>query len=573
MTDIASSLRRTSPSSTSLSPPPSERHRLLPSVDLGESLTSRRHFDDDEWDDVYALVPVVVILLAVCAVALLLWPVVSFDGGVEIAVAGLQSHLVRIATKDFDFVAVSAAFLDLHEPTHANTPLFETANVHVFYNSPPAVVPANESIHRNIDQLRLSNHGREFAFSAFRWELVEGSNVTVNWRFDEHVGGRPDFLVLRSKTAFDLWRQDAYPPLNFQIHTEYSTQQGTYTFSNHPTDVYYFLFSAPTYFWPGFEALGNVSYDISPMRYDASGTNPSTPQPVVSCAMMLKPPGSFAAPPSPSLLNNLYTAFTSLFPYTPTPSQNLTTETNTPIIVPPSAQCQIPTPSPQYISQLFLLLESPDTPLPGGPARGNHGSMEGSDSGTLDAHTVEFALSPRLRPGVGPSVIVFFLWAFCAVIALSVCVATVLFCVLYVMGVGILWVRRWFGWEEEGGSDGEDGGEEALPVYRAEGEAEGVGRGLPGYSEADPLVVGLGVESGGRESEEARSGESVYEVAREDGGGEEGVHVRGCEGGDDSRDSVPGRRSPEVQNEEQDEDDGEEEYHPFRQRSGDDGDV
>ncbi|KAJ3021490.1 UNVERIFIED_CONTAM: hypothetical protein HDU68_009607 [Siphonaria sp. JEL0065] len=512
---------------------PFRRHHLLPDVDLGEGPS--RHFDgDDDWDDLYALIPVVIILLGIVLIAFLLWPMIAYDGSEIAVVGGGQSHLLTIETADFASVAVEASLLagvpvignyiagladtalrlqnrDLAASRNSNS---LAAFTHVFYNTPPVAIPSGSILNRTLE-MELSNKAREDTFSALRWEVIEGGSITVNWNFE---GGRPDFWVLRSKAAFDLWRQDAFPPLNYQIHHEYSTNNGSYTLSNQPTDLYYFIFSAPAYFWPSFDATGTANFHLQLMEYDLTGTNPKHPQPVVSCetsfeVLQQTTEHRLENPPKlPSPLSKLMflfsTTFNSIIGATAVPSNDTPIDpsknkrlwsTTTHTTATPS--CQIITPSPQFIKQIHILLYSPPSlaTIFGGPGHGNNHTENESysdDAGTLDNRTTLFSISPRFRNGIGPSPIIFFVWAFCAVIGLSVAVAIGIFVVVYVLGIVVVWVRRFFGCESgSSGSDSEDEGPEPLPLYRPPGEGQvvsgddGFDRRPPEYSPLDPLVI------------------------------------------------------------------------------------
>ncbi|KAJ3024181.1 UNVERIFIED_CONTAM: hypothetical protein HDU68_008302 [Siphonaria sp. JEL0065] len=547
-----------------------QRHHLLPDVDLGEGPS--RHFDgDDDWDDLYALIPVVIILLGIVLIAFLLWPMISYDGSEIAVVGGGQSHLLTVETADFASVTVEASLLAT-VPVFGNciTGLGDTALrlqsrdlavsrisnsfsafTHVFYNSPPEAIPSGNIVNRTLE-IELSNKAREHTFSALRWEVIEGGNITVSWNFE---GGRPDFWVLRSKPAFDLWRQDAFPPLNYQIHHEYSTNNGSYTLSNQPTDLYYFIFSAPAYFWPSFDAIGKANFHLQLMEYDLTGSNPKNPQPVVSCEtsfevlqqLTKRRPENPSKPSSPlsKLMSLVSTTFNSIIGTAAAPSNNTPIDpsknktlwsTTTHLSATPS--CQIITPSPQFIKQIHILLYSPPAhpTLFGGPGHGNnHAENEpySDDAGTLDNRTTLFSISPRFRNGIGPSPIIFFVWAFCAVIGLSVAVAIGIFIVVYVLGIVVVRVRRLFGWESGGsGSDSEDEGPEPLPLYRPPGEGQagggegGFDRRPPEYSPLDPLVIVGGVVGGeGVVQVEHDGNEVMFEDSRrdslEDGGTEE----------------------------------------------------
>ncbi|KAI9342277.1 hypothetical protein BDR26DRAFT_859493 [Obelidium mucronatum] len=573
-------------------PPPFQRHHLLPDVDLGEG-PSRAFDGDDDWDDLYALIPVVVILLGIVAIAFLLWPMVSYDGTVVAIVSGGQSHVVTIDTADFSAVAIEATPLIPIDSTLKTEHLMifqedarrhlsisgqtvdTSAFTHVFYNAPPVAVPSNKVINRTLN-MELSNKGRQYTFAALRWEVIEGGNITVDWSFD---GGRPDFWVLRSKAAFELWRQDTFPPLNYQIHHEYSTEKGSYTLSNQPTDLYYFIFLAPAYFWPSFNAIGEAHFQLQFMEYDLSGTNPKHPTPVVSCETpfdhnqafhtISAPAISHHIPPQRTPLTVLYSLLSSAYNsiignsnflgqstsqqqqfLQISRNQTYWNQTTSFLTLPATldSTCQIITPSPQFIKQIHVLLVSPPVPshLSGGSGHGgNHPSNEtegpnnnnDDDYGTLPLNsTTIFTISPRFRNGIGPSPIIFFVWAFCAVIGLSIAVAIGIFLVVYVVGMLIYWVRRFFGWEtERSGADSDDEGPEPLPVYMPPATTAmdtmsadgGFDRRPPEYSPVDPLVVlplgensnllshGIADDNGG----------SVYEARRDslevEGGDEE----------------------------------------------------
>ncbi|KAJ3057630.1 hypothetical protein HDU99_007214, partial [Rhizoclosmatium hyalinum] len=202
------------------------------------------------------------------------------------------------------------------------------------------------------------------------------------------------------------------------------------------------------------------------MQYETTSITPDTPSVVQACEIPLPPIASLPpAPPHPvwKIVKKVYSLLTfSTLPKLSTPAPPFTI----------TQLCQIPLPLPFYIPTVYILLSSP-SPLPtlsGGTGSGNRPSSSSpyDNHGTIDPLTsVLFSIHPTYRPSRGPSAVVFFIWAFCAVIGLSVCVALSIFLVVWVVGLLVTWIRRAFGFEDERGSDdGDDEGTEPLPVYQ-----------------------------------------------------------------------------------------------------------
>ncbi|KAJ3097405.1 hypothetical protein HK100_005367 [Physocladia obscura] len=543
-----------------------ERHRLLQQIDIGEGRnSSRRIDDDDDWDDFCAVIPVLVVLLGFIVVAVVLWPIISFDPTKFISVNGGQLRLFSVDSNDFSVLSITASFLfsgvlprlesnslvlandhleiDFRIPNWNSEQDFSNsattaenvsiAHAHIFYNTPPVAIPANRTFNRSLN-IVLDNFSKDNHFSALRYEVIEGGNVSVKWNFD---GGRPDFLVLSSQTAFDLWRSDSIPPLNYQMHHEYSTAKGSYVLTGKPSDIYYFIFSAPT-----FNTSGTIVFNVSPMEYDLSGKIEHHPQPVISCAFELVNP----EPPNKNLhsINELkstssvsaifydvlskimkiltFSDHSSSTLLSITNNQTVGAKATTFVSIPPNAVCQTVMPNPKFIRTVHVLLLSPPA-LPhqqGGTGFGNRDSSPvDTEGGTLDSRTTVFKISPTVRDGSGPGPFLFFIWAFCAVIGLSVGVAVIVGVTVWLVSWGISWVRVMMGWESPSGGDDADTGPEPLPLYVAREEVfietdHGELGGLPPppYAVFDPVVAAQVVADAEQYDEFDVNSETVNEI-------------------------------------------------------------
>ncbi|KAJ3242483.1 hypothetical protein HDU81_003191 [Chytriomyces hyalinus] len=545
-----------------------QRHRLLPTLEL--PAIARRTDSDDDWDDAQAIVPVLCALAAVISLAFVLWPIVSFDPAYSEILPGSTQRLVRFDNALYSMLAIDADnYLNADYINADQVRDGDAANsdglmafAHVFYNNPPVAIPAEKSIVRNLDvTLDNSREGlngvMQYQFAALRWDVIGGGNITVDWDLspvgDVHDAGlAPSLIVMQSQVGFDLWRRDATSEQTqaFRIHSE-SSYQGSYKFSNQPTESYYFIFATPPSFW-SFKAAGMANFTLNLMEYDVSGTHPHRPKPLISCEFPreLKSTGAPANSSSlilgskprqkhyTTILNELLKASYNLFNWSHPQSKhdriNSSVDLNSQQLVfesyagqDPMAlitdssisttsvrpyTCRIPFPDPKFISEVFVVLTSPKSAMgfEGGSGLGNQrnplNNPGQTDSGTLDpfAATV-FHLDPNQREGTGASPVWFFIWAFSAVIGISVGVALGIFAVVWVLGWAVQVVFRWLGWEYwlEGrrrGDDPDDSAIEPLPLYQERGdvyvEEDGVsaveeisGRLPPEYSVRDALLA------------------------------------------------------------------------------------
>ncbi|KAJ3231923.1 hypothetical protein HDU81_003399 [Chytriomyces hyalinus] len=549
-------------STDSLSPTTPQRHHLLPTVEL--PAVTRRTDTDDDWDDAQAIVPVLVALAAVISLAFVLWPIVSFDPAFSEILPGSTHHLVRFDNALYSMLAINAnAYMNAEYDVNTEHARDGESNglmalAHVFYNNPPVVIPAEKSISRSLDitldNSREANGIMQYQFAALRWDVIEGGNIMVEWDLHSdssmHASAlAPTLTVMQSQAGFDLWRRDATGEETqaLRIYSE-SSYQGTYEFSNQPTESYYFIFATPPSFW-SFKATGTANFTLNLMEYDVSGTHPHRPKPLITCEFPrdLKSTGAAVNSSSPvlgsksrrkhytTILNELLKAWYNLFNgsrsqreydqnklHDDSSSKGLVFESNdgqdpTTLIADSLTSvrrntCRIPFPDPKYISQLFVVLSSPKSTIgfEGGSGLGNQrnplNNPAHTDSGTLDPYaTTVFHLDPNQREGTGASPIWFFIWAFSAVIGISVGVAVGIFAVVWALGWVVQVVFRWLGWEYwlEGrrrGDDLDDSITEPLPLYQERGdvyvEDDGVddvvervaGRRPPEYSERDALL-------------------------------------------------------------------------------------
>ncbi|KAJ3403933.1 hypothetical protein CcCBS67573_g07514 [Chytriomyces confervae] len=543
-----------------------QRHHLLPTLEL--PAITRRTDGDDDWDDAQAIVPVLVALVAVISLAFVLWPIVSFDPAFSEILPGSTQHLVRFDNALYSMLAIDAdSYMDAGNDMTTEHALHvdssdHMAFAHVFYNNPPVVIPAEKSISRSLDitldNSRQANGVMQFQFAALRWDVIGGGNITVEWDLssdsDVHESAlAPSLTVMQSQAGFDLWRRDATGEETqaLRIHSE-SSYQGKYEFSNQPTESYYFIFATPPSFW-SFKSTGMANFTLNLMEYDVSGTHPHRPKPLITCEFPRESKLNVAAANSSSLvrvsksrrrhyttiLNELLKASYNLFNrsrtqreydqttlYDDSNSQRLVFQSNdgqdSEVLIsnssasPTSARrftCRIPFPDPKFISQIFVVLTSPNSTIgfEGGSGLGNQrnplNNPSHTDSGTLDPYaTTVFHLDPNQREGTGASPVWFFIWAFSAVIGISVGVALGIFAVVWVLGWVVQVVFRWLGWEYwlEGRrreDDPDDSTVEPLPLYRERGDvyveddgaddaAERIaGRRPPEYSERDALLA------------------------------------------------------------------------------------
>ncbi|KAJ3345461.1 hypothetical protein HDU83_004055 [Entophlyctis luteolus] len=535
-----------------------QRHRLLPDIDLGE-IRGRSLLDDDDtdWDDCFVLIPVGVVLVGLIVIAFLLWPIISYDGTVFASVNGGQSLLLSIATADFALLSVSAGFLpsqrlnnstsdvSLNTPHSTEQPsdnlnhaqkllllrrqslsdntTFSAdkgqvyAHAHFFYNAPPATIRSSSPILRTLNNVTLGDYPGMHTLSVLKFGIIEGGNVSVEWRF---TGGAPDFHVFRSEEAFDTWRSDSIPPASGVVHTEYSKAHGSYRMTGQPTDEYFFVFAAPVYFWPRFNATGTLRYKLDLMEYDLSGSNDERPAPIASC--------SFGMAELTSAISNnitttrgrtkgflnavsmLFGAMTDVFFYSPSNATEETVDVTRNgtfgLAQNVALFCQIPPPNPKFVPIVHVLLVSPPARPDtfGGP--GNAGAV------TSDPRAVGFIVSPTPKTRASP--VLFFVWAFCAVIGLSVGVAAAVGGTVWAVAVAVRWVRVAMGLETPGGArlggvDGVDD-EEALPLYVGDAGDGDVGLMFPPpppYSVED--LTSVSARASDREQDEASDETSV----------------------------------------------------------------
>ncbi|KAI8607501.1 hypothetical protein BC830DRAFT_1158661 [Chytriomyces sp. MP71] len=557
------SLTRGPPSSSTGAPTSASanRHRLLPTVEMD---AIRGRIDDDgDWDELSALAPIAAVVAAVVALAFVLWPIVSFDPAFDDIVPGGAAVLVGVNSKDFTQVAVNAELLVPALPSlkilqlqqevrRRNTPVIppSSAAAYVFYNNPPVAIPAQQPVSRNLT-IALDNHrdsisGKmESQFSALRFDVVQGSNVSVVWDFpscstafhpqsesntaskqvlSDSGGLSPWFVVLRGETGFRLWRDDATSEQtrSHQVHSQF-TARGFVNFSNLATESYYFVFSAPPSFW-SFEANGTARFDLDSMEYDVSGTVEGRPKPLMVCEF---PVGVDALQPSQKdeenalrLLESVRapstkrttTVFYEIFHYfytlfvpsasTPRTSPESTfasaATSQSHAVLPATRPCQILLPDPKFVPKLYLLLTAPPaTPgLEGGSGQGNrHNPLNNprlTDAGTLDPHATVFRVRPLLRDEARAGPVWFFVWAFCAVVGISVSVALAIFACVWCLGAMLQVFLRALGYgywlDGRRRGDGDQEGVEPLPMYRPRGSVDDGGVDAPEYRETDPLL-------------------------------------------------------------------------------------
>ncbi|ORY45488.1 hypothetical protein BCR33DRAFT_716172 [Rhizoclosmatium globosum] len=284
------------PSLNPPSPPTSvttrpQSHRLLPQVVLDERSPLLGRIRDDDgsgtiWDELYSLVPIIVVLLSLVGLGFVLGALSNSNTDKEVFVGGSQTHLLALDTRDYEEIQVNASFLFL-DSTRILGPLYrsngipskvdsgdgdggmakhlpehEETRIHVFYGAPPPVILAASTITRNVS-IPISSSDKAHTFSAFRYELIAGGE------------GAPEFLILRSKEAFDMWMDDTFPPPTHRVHEESVQQNSSFSHTITKTDVYYLLFTVPSYFWPPCNATINLQMKFTLAEYDLTPALPS----------------------------------------------------------------------------------------------------------------------------------------------------------------------------------------------------------------------------------------------------------------------------------------------------------
>ncbi|KAI8607257.1 hypothetical protein BC830DRAFT_171776 [Chytriomyces sp. MP71] len=195
-----------------------DRHRLLSPVVLdSRPRDGSLPEGGDVWERIYGMIPLILLLMCVAAVALFCI-VAEDDAGGKVrntVVGGGQVALMKLDTTLTDETRILAAFV---VPARRNgsedvdTGLL--AHAHVFYNKPPTTLMNRSQFVRQLD-LDLRSNDPDYAFQALRLEVIEGGSVSVKWTFvvtpsaaastDEIDVIWPQFLVLRTKMAFDMW--------------------------------------------------------------------------------------------------------------------------------------------------------------------------------------------------------------------------------------------------------------------------------------------------------------------------------------------------------------------------------
>ncbi|KAJ3261258.1 hypothetical protein HDU77_000949 [Chytriomyces hyalinus] len=422
--------------------PSTERHRLLSPVVLdGRGIQSMSDSESSDLRDrVHGLVPL--LLLIVCVLLVVgtagMQEAVSGQVGTRVfAVGGGAMHAAHFDSRQLRRVALRARLLPQSSPEQLE------ALAHVFYANTPPIVAARPFL--RVLNLDLRNDNDEYGFQVLRWEVIRGGNVSVTWNFEDAISSAgasiwPDFLVLRSKPAFDMWRDDVYPPSVFVLHHAASSKSGSFVLTNQPTDVYYFIFSAPIYFWEPTRVIGQAQFQLNLVEFDLSGRIGEPP--LIVCKFPLNgssSEGIFIEPSQhePSILRfPIYQLLLRLIEWIGSLKSSTSFDAPSAFIsasnsvTNSSKACRITLPDPAFIQSIYIVFQSPAA-IPGqeggsgqgkrsskslGPwSIGNNpwpyipdhptplppfdrtGSISSDDSGTLDNRTVLFQTRGKLR--------------------------------------------------------------------------------------------------------------------------------------------------------------------------------
>ncbi|KAI8849346.1 hypothetical protein BC829DRAFT_391560 [Chytridium lagenaria] len=447
----ASPLTGESSGSGGRSPSPSQPSML-------QGLFSGADSDTEEAESCCSLIPCLLVVVGMILAVASLWPLFPKTSVQIITVAGSERHLVPISTYWFSQVEIEAmAAIPLPSQPSINTmdttPIPSDDTTTPFpsdssdvddrglavsaYLFPTGVLPplthritTNRTLKLNMRYPDME-HPLASPFSAMRWEMLPGSNVTVTWDFDDmwwNGGGMgsPTLLVLRSTSAFRIWRSGLTPPVHLRMAYLVNLEKGSFTLTGVPADVYYFVFLIPQLAWRSNSAIGTVHYSLNLLTYSLDDPNN---QPISKCLIHATHPSSPSSP-SPSVLPRC------LFKLPDAPASN--SDIPFPIhilLVPPEAPSG--TSGGSGAGRSIPIPSSPSTPPPS-LLTPQDPTFTTDEEGTLDPSSIHFTLT--ILPREASWTAFWPLWSLLAVLGISLGVVVAMGIVGCLLGtVAYLW--------------------------------------------------------------------------------------------------------------------------------------
>ncbi|KAJ3074785.1 hypothetical protein HDU98_010276 [Podochytrium sp. JEL0797] len=110
-------------------------------------------------------------------------------------------------------------------------------------------------------------------FHAIRYDLFQGSEVSLEWDFDASRFG-PSLLILRTEEAYNLFRQGDLQdvPLSDKLHEIYHSTKGEFVLKTHSRSEYYFIF----YMAEQGSASGSATFRVSQNTINLTNPPPIT---------------------------------------------------------------------------------------------------------------------------------------------------------------------------------------------------------------------------------------------------------------------------------------------------------